>query len=210
MREVHHTLRIDIVGRWNVYEFGRLLVGVSDLYNLHMLIRLSSQKKTEPKEYLLEALRRLSLSRTEMETNILEREILAPYVWGGGIPLESSELARVADNILQEDVLTIRQISYASPGSADITGIGVALGHIKDIIFRLLDWKKNNIETKILEANLQQIRLENAKQLVDIARGCGFSSSELRKMVSFADESQEVFIRPIEKGEIKSVTLLND
>lgn len=210
MKEAHHTLRLDIEGRWNVHEFGCLLVSVSDLYNLRMLVMLSSQKRTEPQEHLLDALRRLSLAKTEMEINISEQEILAPYVWGGGIPLKSSELARVANNILHEDILTVRKITYSSPGSADLAGIGIALGHIKDMIFRLLDWKKNHIENKISEAKLQKIRLENAKQLVDIAKDCGFSSSELRQMISFADDRQEVFIRPIENGKIKSVTLLQD
>jgi hypothetical protein len=142
------------------------------------------------------------------------RSIIAPYAWGGGIPLESKGLARLSQNLFPEGTLRVRRVVYSSPGSTDLAGIGVIIGHITDTINKFIDfWSEREtrkIENDILRAKLAQIRIENAQKLVAIAKDCGFSEPELRQMIIFVDVSQEVIVKSIEDGRLRAAQLLED
>lgn len=220
MDEPLNTIRIEMNGRWTAHELGELLVSLSDLYNMRALM---SKQESNSEKFVLDLLRQLSLQKAlqkaDEQQKVPLRSIIAPYAWGGGIPLESRELARVCQNVLPEGTLRVRRVVYSSPGSADLAGIGDSIGHIKDIIFRIIDWKLNRekltlenqklvIENELAQAELARIRIENAQKLVDIAKDCGFSEAERRLMISFADGRQEVIVRSIEEDRLRAVLLL--
>lgn len=218
MEEQINTIRIEMDGRWTAHELGELLVTLSDLYNLRALLTLISKQECNSETFLLDLLRQLSLQKAlqkaDEQQKVPLRSIIAHYAWGGGIPLESRELARLSQNLLPEGTLRVRRVVYSSPGSTDLAGIGVIIGHIKDIIFRFIDWRldreKRNIENELAQAELARIRIENAQKLVAIAKNCGYSEEERRQMISFADGRQEVIVKSIEDNRLRAVLLLEN
>lgn len=214
MDEPINTIRIEMDGRWTAHELGELLVSLSDLYNIRALLTFMSKQEPDSETFVLNFLRQLSLQKADEQLNVPLRAILAPYAWGGSIPLESRELSRLSQNVHPDGTLQVRRVNYSSPGSTDLAGIGVFIGHIKDIILRILDWRleweKRKIENQQAQAELDRIRIENAQKLIDIAKGCGYSDAELRQMISFADGRQEVIVRSIQDNRIRNVLLLDE
>jgi hypothetical protein len=178
-----------------------------------------NEKGRDWEGFWLELLRQRSFQEDQENMGLPPRPIIAQYMWGGGIPLESMELARLSQNLLPKGTLEVRRVMYSSPGMTDLAGVGSIIGHIKDIILRIIEWriqrderelnnKKRILENEHAQAELSRIRIENAQKLVEIAKQCGYSEAELRKMVAFSDTRQEVIVRSIEDGRIRAVRLL--
>ena len=78
---------------------------------------------------------------------------------------------------------------YCSP---DIIGVGEVVGHVKDFIFKIIDYKdskkKKELDIEEQNENIQHLRLENELKRIEIAyrytllaKECGYSESEIRE-----------------------------
>jgi hypothetical protein len=128
--------------------------------------------------------------------------------------LDDAQLENMSAALMPKERLLVRHISYGSPGSLDLAGVGVVVGHIKDFILRLVERKdlqrKRQLDEERAALQNETIRLENARNFIDIARDVGYTDSEIRRMTALVDEKQEIFVRVTQTGRLRSVLSIAD
>lgn len=86
--------------------------------------------------------------------------------------------------------LRLRKVQYSSPGFTDIAGLGQVLGHVKDLLVRIIDFyaakRKQQIETKILEQELEAARLKNLFERARFLKEIGYTDEDRRRLLSEA------------------------
>jgi hypothetical protein len=111
-----------------------------------------------------------------------------------------------------EERLQVGKIQFSSPGFKDLVGLGETIGHLKDFILRLCELyssrRQRHLENELREEEIQAKRLENAKNLVELAKECGYSKADMRKLVQWVDSRQNNLITLIENGKIRNATLI--
>jgi hypothetical protein len=121
--------------------------------------------------------------------------------------------------------LEVCRIQYNSPGFTDLVGMGTVVGHVKDFLFRLIDYRvhsrrrsleddhlaaqnaKINLENDAIRLKNAQLQLENARQFLELAKANGFSDTEIQKLIQPVTGVQETLIRFVADGRIESVEL---
>ena len=121
--------------------------------------------------------------------------------------------------------LEVCQIHYSSPGFTDLGGMGTVIGHIKDFILRLIDYRvqsrrrvleddqfvvetaKKNLENEAIMLKNVQLRIENARQFLELAKNNGYSEEEIKKLIPPVVQAQETLVRLVSDGRIQSVEL---
>ncbi len=121
--------------------------------------------------------------------------------------------------------LEVCQIHYSSPGFTDLGGMGTVIGHIKDFILRLIDYRvqsrrrvleddqiavenaKKNLENEAIMLKNVQLRIENARQFLELAKNNGYSEEEIKKLIPPVIQVQETLVRLVSDGRIQSVEL---
>ena len=124
--------------------------------------------------------------------------------------------------------LEVCQIHYSSPGFTDLGGMGTVIGHIKDFILRLIDYRvqarrrtleddlivtenaKKNLENEAILLKNVQLRIENARQFLELAKNNGFTEGEIKKLIPPVVQVQETLARLVSDGRIQSVELRAD
>jgi len=166
--------RVEIAGTWTAGEFAELLSKLQDLYGFQFLLH-----------------------------RMLERRHLIPLLSGTTAPEQSTSLSdRIQLTIPQllrsptvhafvqprELDLTIKRLSYGSPGISDLAGVGEIVGHVKDLLLRLLELGTTREERK---EKTRAMRIENARSTVALAKEMGYSNEQIQKMVRWVDERQK-------------------
>jgi hypothetical protein len=91
---------------------------------------------------------------------------LGPF--GGSPPVwDEAQFARLSQWIQPEERLDVRRIDYASPGSADLVGIGAIVGHLKDFMLKMIERqdlkRQRELSEERAELENERARLENAE-----------------------------------------------
>lgn len=138
---------------------------------------------------------------------------------------EKSLLAEHIKKQFPQAELEVCQIHYSSPGFTDLAGMGTVIGHIKDFLLRLIDYRvssrrrtleeeqmaadnaKKNLENETLMLKNVQLRLENARQFLELAKANGFTEEEIKKLIPPIDKAQETLVRLVSEGRIETVEL---
>jgi hypothetical protein len=97
--------------------------------------------------------------------------------------------------------LEVCRIQYNSPGFTDLVGMGTVIGHIKDFLFRLIDYRvqarrrtleddhlaaqniKVSLENDAIRLKNAQLQLENARQFLELAKANGYTDAEIQKLI---------------------------
>lgn len=121
--------------------------------------------------------------------------------------------------------LEVCRIQYNSPGFTDLVGMGTVVGHVKDFLFRLIDYRvhsrrrsleddhlaaqntKINLENDAIRLKNAQLQLENARQFLELAKANGYSEAEIQKLIQPVNSVQETLVRFVSDGRIQSVEL---
>lgn len=212
MNEQIDTLRLEIDGRWSVEEMAKSLTHLRDLYSLRLVIQLVYEDWKDWDSYYKEFFPPFS-SRMRGVTRRLRGQSRFGYspMMGGTSALDPSNLSEISELLYPQEQLMIQRIEYGSPGVADIGGLGVIVGHVKDLILKLIERRdskrQRHLENEERELRNQQYRIENANRLVQLARECGYSEPQMRSIVKFVDERQQTFIDLVDAGKIKSISL---
>lgn len=144
-------LRISIEGRWSPDEFIALLEGFEGLY--YKSHKWSTSSYGIPHPSLSEIL--LSRSMTRGHVNYILTE----------------EGRTLAD---RQSRLEVAAISYGSPGSIDLVGLGKAFEAIASIIEKLIKYfserKLREVQLERERESLRSLKLENARQLLELRR----------------------------------------
>ncbi len=100
----------------------------------------------------------------------------------GPLTIQASELLE------PEERLVVQRVLYGSPGIKDLVGVGEIVGHVKDLLVRLIEhWstrRQRSLENERRELENQQLQVEIAKQFVGLARELGYTKKEMRQLVS--------------------------
>jgi hypothetical protein len=215
MDESRQSIRLDIEGRWSAEGMGKLLLAISDLYDLRLFLEFLSDEWRILDRYYDEFLHRLPLSSRR------RRRLLSfgPFPWefgffGPSLPtLDEPHLTRISQVLEPDERLHVRRISYASPGSIDLVGIGAVVGHIKDLVLKLIerhDSKRHRELSDEREAlDNERLRLENARTFVALARDLGYSDVEVRRLVSHVDNKQQLLVEAIDDDKLRGISDLN-
>ena len=129
---------------------------------------------------------------------------------------------RAAFDILEpNERLSVCRIRFESPGFKDLAGVGEVIGHVKDFLLRLIQMylerhqrraenTGRRLDNEKRELENEGKRIENAKSLVELARNCGYTRAEVRKLVAWVDSRQALLVPLIETRKITDVRLLNE
>jgi len=214
MNETVRLMRLDIEGRWSTHELGQVLLSVTDLYNLRLVLEVLQDDWRDLDEMWHEMMhfppfrRRWKRRSGPMPPPFM----FNAYPWMPTLPGDSADLLRMARVVYPGEALEIRRIRYESPGITDIAGIGVIVGHVKDFILRIFEYRsqrqQRDLDSSHREAEITAMRIENARNLVSLAEQCGYDRSELRKLVGFVDTKQEVIIQVVDQAKLMGARLL--
>jgi hypothetical protein len=112
----------------------------------------------------------------------------------------------------EEPRLAVAALEYGSSGYCDITGIGVAVGHIKDFLIRLVElWterERRRLEEEKLGVSIQRMRIENAQQFVQLvidARKAALPEPEKKELVQLVHGVQADIWAALDEGRITDV-----
>ena len=103
--------------------------------------------------------------------------------------------------------------------------MGTVVGHVKDFIFRLIDYRvhsrrrsleddhlaaentKINLENEAIRLKNAQLQIENTRQFLELAKANGFTEEEIQKLIRPVSSVQETLVRFVSDGRIESVEL---
>lgn len=215
MDETRQIIRLELDGRWSAEEFGRAILCLSDLYDLRLFLELLREEWRDLDHIYMELmdLRPRSYSWRRR----LARWGPLPWVLGlpHGVPpaLDEAQLGRLSQLLEPNERLEVRRINYASPGSADLAGLGAVVGHIKDFVLKLIERRdlkrQRDLSDERAELENDRLRLENARQFVGLARDLGYSETEVRRMIAYVDDKQEPLAQLIAHQKLRDIATLD-
>jgi hypothetical protein len=190
--DIRQIIRINISDDWSASDIATFLHELDYLYNLGLRIVAATSDKSE--------------RQIEMWA---ERSLIAEHI----------------KKQFPHAELEVCQIHYSSPGFTDLAGMGTVIGHIKDFLLRLIDYRlssrrrileedqmaaentKKNLENEAIMLKNVQLRLENARQFLELAKANGFTEEEIKKLIPPIDQAQETLVRLVSEGRIQTVEL---
>lgn len=199
-------------GRWSAHEFGQAFSAISDLYDLRFVLEVMRDEQREWENFYEEFFHFGPL-RKQWKLRARSRQIFPGlYFPNQSVQLDTSRLDLLHEFLEPSERLEVRKLSYASPGVSDLAGVGTIIGHLKDFVLKLIerrDAKRQrdmNVEKTAVE--IEAMRIENARNFVALGRDLGFSKLEMRKLISHADDKQEVLINLIEQKKLTGVSIV--
>lgn len=170
-------IRIHISDDWSASDMATFLHALDDLYNLG---------------------RRIVAAATSTEQ---ERQL---EMWA-----EKALLSEPGKKPFAQAELEVCQIHYSSPGFTDLGGLGTVIGHLKDFLLRLIDYRvqarRRSLEDETLMLKNMQLRIENARQFLELAKTNGFSEEEIKKLIPPVVQAQETLVHLVSDGRIQAV-----
>jgi hypothetical protein len=212
MDETRRIIRIELDGRWSADELGRTLLCLSELYDLRLFLEILNEDQRDIERVFPELMDFLP-PRHRWRRRLFRS---GPYSWAflvaGAVPpaLDTTQLQRLPDFFEPDERLEVRRVSYASPGSLDLAGIGAVVEHVKDFVLKLIERRDNKRQRTLSEerASLEndRLRIENARRFVALGKDLGYSDAELRRLVAHVDERQEVLARLVDQQKLRSIS----
>jgi hypothetical protein len=203
--------RLDIDGRWTADEVGRCFSCLSELYDLRLYLESLRDDYRDMERFYDEL---MHFGPSQRWRQRIGRTGALPWMAGFGlqlpIPADESHLARLPALFAAEERLEVRRISYASPGFADLAGIGAVMGHLKDFVLRLIERhdgrRQRDLSDDRAALENDRIRLENARAFVALARDLGYSDTDIRALTLHVDSRQGPLIELIDRQKLRSVS----
>lgn len=215
MNEERQVLRVGIDGEWEAGEFATSLNALDRLYTLRFAIALELEELRELRDFWMDApfppfphsprsLRRWA----KLAPPSFFRPERAPLLSGGRVTPLVSELLEPQERLIVQRVL------YGSPGIKDLAGIGEIVGHVKDLLVRLIEhWstrRQRSLENERRELENQQLQVEIAKQFVGLAQELGYTKREMRQLVASVVLEQRPLVQLVTAGKITSAETIDN
>jgi HAMP domain-containing protein len=215
MNEERQVLRVGIDGEWEAEEFATSLNALNRLYTLRFAIALELEELRELRDFWMDApfppfphsprsLRRWA----KLAPPSLLRPERVPLLRGGRVAPLASELLEPQERLI------VQRLLYGSPGIKDLAGIGEIVGHLKDLLVKLIEhWstrQQRSLENQRRELENQQLQVEIAKQFVGLAHELGYTKREMRQLVAAAVREQRPLVRLVASGKITSADTVDN
>lgn len=180
-RSIYSVLSFDINENWYAPEMGTFLLHLNDLYRLYLGLEVI-QVDERAREYL-----------RHMKTNDERRHNLNL----------TNGLVYISHKAQRFNYLKVVRIQYASPGAQDLAGIGVIVGHIKDLVIKLIDLAATREERRLKNKRLE---IDILHEQIQIAKEVGYTDKEIKNMLGWAKKRQKTIYSLIADGKIQSVS----
>jgi hypothetical protein len=207
-------LRVEIDGTWTSEEFSDSLRSIGDIYSLRTILRIEERSLHEMDMLHPEFLdfpfpfRRLpkQLREAYRARGLRFPPTLSPLI----DPRDPSAALKLLE---PDEQLYVKRIQFGSPGFTDLAGVGEVVGHIKDFLLKIIDLvvtrQQRDMENEERKARVQKLRIENARELVGLAKDCGYSPAEIRQLVHWVDGRQAKLLPFAEQDKIRGAHLLS-
>lgn len=209
MNEDRQVLRIGIDGQWEASEFAASLNALDRLYTLRFGLALESEELRELRDLYMDVPfppYPRSLRAFRWAKLALRRPEGASLVGGDQLALSSEPLE-------PHERLVVQRIIYGSPGINDLAGIGEIVGHVKDVLVRLLDhWstrRQRELENERRQLENNQLEIQVAKDFVGLAQELGYTKREMRRLVASVVQEQKPIVQLIAAGKITSADTID-
>jgi hypothetical protein len=190
--EAQTRLRLNIDGNWTAAEMSASFAAINDLYALRQALEIVRHDADEM---------RLFFERYYFGPRYVPPGIFRRMGHLAGMPAVS-QLLQTPDDLMSilepGERLQVRTIRYGSEGFKDFWGVGASVGHLKELIVKLIDVgagrKRRKLEEEGIEIDNEAKRLKNAREYIQIAKELGYTEPELRQMITWTDKRQIVLI----------------
>jgi hypothetical protein len=209
------VLRVGIDGRWEASEFAQSLSSLDRLYSLKFGLHLAKQEFNEFREFFLDDFSRPISRSGRYLANWARLVPLATSRSGLDALVVNGRISPLTAELLEpEERLVLRRVIYGSEGIKDLAGIGEIVGHVKDLLLRLIDlWSTRNkrtLESERLELENRKLQVEVAKDFVGLARDLGYTQQEVRQLVAAVMSEQQPLVQLISAGKITSADSIDE
>ena len=214
MDDSREFIRLEIDGKWSAEEFGRTFLCLSELYNLRLFLELLREYTRESERFYFE-MRERSAARPFRQQSRFMLGGRGPWTaigpWGYLPPIaDLGQFDRLSQLVESEEQFEVRRVSYASPGFADLVGIGTVVGHLKEFVLKLIERhdtkRQRELSDDRAELENERIRIENARNFVALAHEVGYSQPEVRQLAALVDQKQDPLVRLIEHRKLRAVS----
>jgi hypothetical protein len=201
-------------GRWFADELGSCVSDLAALYDLRMVLELMREDQRDW-EHFFDEMWHFGPMRRQFKRRFLRHQMF-PMAF---LPLSSAhidvtQLSSLREYLEPSERLEIRRLEYASPGASDLAGIGTIVGHVKDFVVKLIDRhdtrRQRELNDERAAAEIDRIRLENARSYVALVKDLGYSETEMRKLVAHVDEKQDTLVRLVDQKKLTGASLIGD
>lgn len=208
------TLRFHIDGAWSAQDFADYFASVNYVYSVLAVVNIERDSAREWEHHLEEFdfmfHKMLSSSKMFRHWLAFQRSVTP----GPLHLLDATNLDRSFTVIEDSERLKVRRLQFASPGHTDLSGIGQAMGHVKDIVSKLIDIRVNSKERKlnneILEEECRSAALRNLREQISILKELGYTEAEVRAIVASSNPSLEKLSQFANCGMLTAITETND
>ena len=182
-------LHVSIEGQWSALDFAEYFAAVDQVYSVFALIEIERRSAREM-ERLFKGAVKFSPDQFRFMEGLMFRGLNSPaYISSrDGGQLDASAYKNPAALLSNDEKLRVRRCTYASPGATDFTGLGQALGHLKDIIFKCIEVSTSSQERKLTNEILKEKYngevLKNLKDRIEILKSVGYSDVQCRRILS--------------------------
>lgn len=183
-------LHVQIEGDWSALDFADYFAALNHTHNVFALVEVERRSAREMERFYRDA-----FEFGPKEFRYAPRFMFLRGVHGLGYPggtfgglLDPSAYRDPAALLEPDERLSVRRCHYASPGATDFTGLGQALGHVKDIILKCVDVcttrRERNLKNDILEQQRDGEVLKNVKERLSILKSLGYTDSQCRQVLA--------------------------
>lgn len=181
-------LRVNIDGRWSAKDFADFYESVDTLYSLFSLIEIEKESVYEFERFYQEFFHFYppGLSSPRRFRHFLGIQRGMPAV--GNLPIDPFKFKDASALLEAHERLSVRRCEYASPGVTDFSGIGQALGHVKDVVLKCIDvWvgrRERQLKNELLEHQRDAEALKNVRERLSVLKELGYSDSHCRQILA--------------------------
>src|SRR5262249_22484804 len=158
-------------------------------YNLRLVVQVVFEDWLDLERFYDELMHFPPFRRGKKRRLIYPALFANAYQVHPNIPVTSQDLARLSSFLYPQEKLEMKRIQYGSEGFKDFAGLGEIVGHIKDLILKLIENKstkrQRELDNEKREIENQQLRIQNAREFIALAKECGYSEFEMRSLVNF-------------------------
>ena len=207
-------LRIGIDGEWEAGELATSLSVLDWLYTVGFVLALEAEEVAELSDSYVVDAPRPAFSHSPRSLRRWARLTSPSLLRLERAPLPGQPTVAPSELLEPEERLVVKRVLYGSPGIQDLAGVGEIVGHVKDLLVRLIEhWlarRQRLLENERRELENQQLQVEIAKQFVGLAQEIGYTKKEMRQLVASVVRAQRPLARLIAAGKITSADMINN
>lgn len=184
--KVVEKLSFEIDGKWKVRDVIDLFTALQNLYDYYSCFIILSDpnnffelKRTKYYEDRILCIGHINQNFVGKSTTIIDRDNKFYYFDKDPDPFSLNL------NLIQP--LFLKEFRYSSPGFNDVTGMGEAIGHLKELCFKIIDIfttaKKRKNEDRKEKLKNDILEIERNKQFAKLLEEIGFENEDIRKII---------------------------